>query len=117
MMAANMTGISTIAYMAVPGWNPRSLLGASCSVPIASPALSRKKSRTWTPAGNRLSAERPPSVQYTLLASGQAHLTLTSSPRLLRRKDRGRRNHRLPVLTESKRNWRAMYHAAYGRSQ
>ena len=43
MMAANMTGISTIAYMAVPGWNHRSRLGASCSVPIGSAALSREK--------------------------------------------------------------------------
>ena len=34
MIAANMTGISTIAYKAVPGWNHRRL-GPSCSVPMA----------------------------------------------------------------------------------
>ena len=62
MIAANMTGISTIAYMAVPGWNHRSRLRASCSVPMGSSALSREKITYMDVSWGSL-ARRAPSIR------------------------------------------------------
>jgi len=106
MIAANMTGISTIAYKpAHEAFRPDGLTRVQavehgvhgCQMGLAGPQGTVNL------------------VYDALLASGQAHLKLTSSqPRLLRRNDRGGGDHRLPALTHSKRTGWVRYQAAHG---